>query len=184
MVLLQERSKAVPDGAIAGYLRPVIYSRVAKYTYGIRSNIIYDANKTEHKNRLSQRFTLLCGEMRLPGGFWTILKKVWTPLWNWHFPSEYWWLMIFFAIQNTKVLDTQEFRSNFFLEASNKAEFAKVRKTKITCYRGSLLSPEFLSQDSGKFECFILSLCMTYFRTMYRQLSWYFWNHSWSIPSN
>ncbi|KAF7760395.1 hypothetical protein Agabi119p4_11071 [Agaricus bisporus var. burnettii] len=100
-------SKAVPDGAIAGYLRPVIYSRIAKYTYGIRSNIIYDATKKGHKDRLSQRFTLLCGEMRLPGGFWTILKK------------------------NTKVLDTQEFRSNFFLEASNKSEFAKRRSRQV-----------------------------------------------------
>ncbi|KAF5354124.1 hypothetical protein D9756_006961 [Leucocoprinus leucothites] len=121
-------NKAVPDGAIAHSLRPVVSSRVSKYTYGIKSGIAYDPSNVEHVARSSLRFKSLSGNDRLSGSFCPILKK------------------------GIRVSETQEFRHGFFREASDKRNFSKIDKFWITRYRGNMLSVEFIDQDPENFH--------------------------------
>ncbi|KAF9449853.1 hypothetical protein P691DRAFT_790221 [Macrolepiota fuliginosa MF-IS2] len=120
-------NKAVPDGAIAGLLKPTVHTRVARYTFGIRCNTLYDPSKEEHIKRSADRITLPGGEIKISGGFWSILSK------------------------NTQVSESQEFRSHFFREAPDKSSLGKGSRVRITCHRGSGPCPEFVDQDASNF---------------------------------
>ncbi|KAF9449855.1 hypothetical protein P691DRAFT_727192 [Macrolepiota fuliginosa MF-IS2] len=128
-------NKAVPDGAIAGFLKPTVCTRVARYTFGIRCSILYDSSKEEHIKRSADCITLLGGEAKIPGGFWSILSK------------------------NTQVSGSQEYRCHFFREAPEKSRLGKGNRVHVVCYRGSDPCPEFVDQDPDNFHN-IFSICV------------------------
>ena len=70
------RTKAVADGALMFTLDHSVSSRMAKYTYGIESCILYDSKCTEHRARVDTAFKALSGEFFLPKFFSGMLKKV------------------------------------------------------------------------------------------------------------
>lgn len=76
----RRRNKAVPDGAIAGYLRPTVRARVAKYTYGVRCQLPFKPSHPEHVKRESHCVTNMNGDPMSPGGFARILVKVFLEL--------------------------------------------------------------------------------------------------------
>ncbi|KAF9442562.1 hypothetical protein P691DRAFT_810428 [Macrolepiota fuliginosa MF-IS2] len=120
-------NKAVPDGAIAGLLNPTVRTRVARYTFGVQCGLPYNSAKEEHARRSANRLTLWSGDVVLPGGFESILSR------------------------NTQVSESQEFRSSFSEEASEKDGLVTDNTTSITCYRGDDPCPEFVNQDAGNF---------------------------------
>ena len=70
------RNKAVADGAIVGILCPHVHTRVAKFSFGVKSMSSYNPANLEHARRSNQCIQFLNGDLRLPGGFETLLRKV------------------------------------------------------------------------------------------------------------
>ncbi|KAJ3575398.1 hypothetical protein NP233_g1120 [Leucocoprinus birnbaumii] len=123
-------NKAVADGAIVGLLRPKVRTRIAKYSYGVRSTVPYIPHKKSHLERSSQCVKFLGGDPGLSGSFGLLLEKV-----------------------GTKVFETQEFRDSFCDEQKKKSKLNKQNKTTITVYRGSSSPPpEFIDQEPEKFH--------------------------------
>jgi hypothetical protein len=70
------RSKAVPDGALLGHLCPSMKTRIAKFTYGMRSRRTFRDNEDCLVERQSQAIRIPSGKMMIPGAFSSILSKV------------------------------------------------------------------------------------------------------------
>ncbi|KXN81407.1 Heat shock 70 kDa protein 12A [Leucoagaricus sp. SymC.cos] len=122
-------NKAVPDGSIAGYLRPSVKTRVSKFTYGVRCSRVFDSFcDIEIARRASTMYRNLSGKLMVPGVFSEILVK------------------------NTQVSDTQEFRRSYREESLLKEGLAERNSTHILCYRGTFLSPQFIDKDPENFH--------------------------------
>ncbi|KXN81415.1 Heat shock 70 kDa protein 12B [Leucoagaricus sp. SymC.cos] len=122
-------NKVVPDGALVGYLRPTVHTRVAKYSYGVRVITPYNPTRPEHLKRSSRCVPFLDGHLGLYDGFDCLLQK------------------------GTQVSETEEFRKSFFEEEEKKSDLEKQNVTIITVYRGRSSSPpEFIDQDPDKFH--------------------------------
>lgn len=121
-------NKAVADGAIVGILCPHVHTRVAKFSFGVKSMSSYNPANLEHARRSNQCIQFLNGDLGLPGGFETLLRK------------------------GAKVTGTEEFRSSFFDERPKKSQLEKHNKTIITVYRGRSLPPDFVDQDPENFR--------------------------------
>ncbi|KAF5354127.1 hypothetical protein D9756_006962 [Leucocoprinus leucothites] len=121
-------NKAVPDGSIAGYLRPSVRTRVSRFTYGVRCSRALDFSDEEHARRVSSANLSLRGRLVIPGIFSNILDK------------------------HTQVSESQEFRETYCEVAAGKEDLNGHKLTPILCYRGSLSSPRFLDEDSENFH--------------------------------
>jgi hypothetical protein len=73
---LLRSNKAVADGAISFYLDHRVSARVAKRTYGLECNILYDPEDPQHRSRFRVAFTQASGFRYIPQKFSAILKKV------------------------------------------------------------------------------------------------------------
>ncbi|EKM77785.1 hypothetical protein AGABI1DRAFT_121858 [Agaricus bisporus var. burnettii JB137-S8] len=121
-------NKAVPDGSIAGYLRPTVRGRVSKYTYGAKCSVWYSHLFPEHTKRKKECYTDYDGHTLLPGGFFSILEK------------------------NTHVSESKEFRASFIKGILRKETIAKAAVEQVTCYRGTVVKQEFVDQDPKNFH--------------------------------
>ncbi|KXN81408.1 Heat shock 70 kDa protein 12B [Leucoagaricus sp. SymC.cos] len=130
-------NKVVPDGALVGYLRPIVHSRVAKYSFGIKLKKIYNPAIPEHLERSKDCIQCLDGEVRIPGGFELLLKK------------------------GTSVTETAEFRTHVCEEDKMRSNMRKQNTTPIIVYKGGS-SPEFVDQEPKKFhEVFVIQADLT-----------------------
>ncbi|KIL53761.1 hypothetical protein M378DRAFT_93576, partial [Amanita muscaria Koide BX008] len=123
-------NKAVADGAVSYYLDHYVTDRVAKYSYGLRVDVVFDPADPEHARRRHTKFMDADGKYYISGGFNTILKK------------------------NTAVSEETRFRRSyhktFFAE-----EFSRWTgsKTSLQCYRGEAESPpEWVDLEPNSFH--------------------------------
>ncbi|KAF5354126.1 hypothetical protein D9756_006963 [Leucocoprinus leucothites] len=59
-------NKAVPDGSIAGYLRPSVRTRVSKFTYGVQCSRVLNFSDEEHARRAPSATMNLSGRSIIP----------------------------------------------------------------------------------------------------------------------
>lgn len=73
------RNKAVADGAVSFYLDRFVSSRVARWTYGVECNRLFDKSNPEHLIRSHKVNTRASGDLCVSDGFNAILIKVRRP---------------------------------------------------------------------------------------------------------
>ena len=69
------RNKAVSDGAIVNSLHRTVRTRVAKYSYGVRSIMKFDPLNPEHPKRSHKCVAFMNGTRGLTGHFGMLLQK-------------------------------------------------------------------------------------------------------------
>jgi hypothetical protein len=70
------RNKAVAEGGIIFRLDHSVSSRVARYTYGIKVNTLFNPSLADHLAREDTSYENPAGEIRVPNYFSAILQKV------------------------------------------------------------------------------------------------------------
>jgi hypothetical protein len=71
------RSKAVADGAISFYLDHFVRSRIAKATYGVPLDPVFNRNNPDHYRRAHNTYVIpASAEKFVTGGFSPTLLKV------------------------------------------------------------------------------------------------------------
>lgn len=68
--------KAVADGAASFYLDHYVTARVSKVAYGVKSYMVYNASNQEHYKRREKLVYEKFGDVLVPDGFVTMVKKV------------------------------------------------------------------------------------------------------------
>ncbi|KAM6497398.1 hypothetical protein JOM56_007871 [Amanita muscaria] len=68
-------NKAVADGAVSYFLDHYVITRVSKYSYGLKIDVIFDPTNPEHARRRNTKSMDKDGQYKIPGVFSTILKK-------------------------------------------------------------------------------------------------------------
>ncbi|EIM82800.1 uncharacterized protein STEHIDRAFT_160426 [Stereum hirsutum FP-91666 SS1] len=71
-------NKAVAEGAVSYHIDHFVSTRVARYTYGVRSNTRYRPGLRDHEQRAFKKYTNLAGHVMIPDSFLSILNKVGT----------------------------------------------------------------------------------------------------------
>ncbi|KAG2063017.1 hypothetical protein BDR04DRAFT_1111856 [Suillus decipiens] len=120
-------NKAVADGAVSFYIDHLVSSRVARATYGIECNTLYDSQDPQHLARQHKSFIQVTGELRIPGHFQSILLK------------------------GTQVSELREFRKSFFTTRTSLVA-CRSANTDIMCYKGALVHPQWLDVDRSSFS--------------------------------
>ena len=67
-------TRGVADGAVS-FCVDHLSTRVAKLTYGIRCDVVFDSSRADHVSRENTKFLDLSGCWMLPNGFMSIVKK-------------------------------------------------------------------------------------------------------------
>ncbi|PPQ74250.1 hypothetical protein CVT24_001151 [Panaeolus cyanescens] len=125
-------NKAVADGAISFYLDHFVSARIAKFDYGTPMSMIYRPDDPEHQSRGQDVYTGPSGRTWIKGLFDPILPK------------------------NTKVTETQQFRSHYLNESYSKHALGTV-VVPITCYRGKIDKPKWIDTDPTMYHtlCYV-----------------------------
>ncbi|KAF9526169.1 hypothetical protein CPB83DRAFT_908573 [Crepidotus variabilis] len=119
--------KAVSDGAVSFYLDHFVRTRVAKVTYGIKKNTVFDPSDPEHQTRSTQMYVDKEGTRRLKGAFAAIL------------------------IKGTQVEEEEKFSQSFHRSFEQPMDSASI-DTSLRCYRGDNSTPKWLDSDSNNFN--------------------------------
>jgi hypothetical protein len=72
-------NKAVAVGAVSFHVDHFVTGRIAKFTYGAPSSILYQAFNPEHVRREQKSYLDAAGDKRIPGHFETMLSRVRFP---------------------------------------------------------------------------------------------------------
>ncbi|KAF8161586.1 hypothetical protein B0H34DRAFT_673485 [Crassisporium funariophilum] len=142
-------NKAVADGAVSFFIDHFVAARVSKLAYGTEIYTAYQPRNPDHFARVHKKFISPMGIDCIAEQFSTILPKVLT--------SRLDALCIAHALaQDTKVMETQEFRKNYHQHASEKRVLENVR-VPIMCYRGLNKNPLWMDTESGMFStlCYV-----------------------------
>ncbi|KAF9025803.1 hypothetical protein BDZ89DRAFT_1068051 [Hymenopellis radicata] len=119
-------SKAVADGAVSFYLDRSVGARIAKYTYGVSCNVLYNEGNKDHLDRKAKLYMDTAGHMRVPLSFGVILPK------------------------NTKVSEVQEFREPFHQSNEVLSKLHSIQSD-ILYYKGSLSHPKWIDVEPDMF---------------------------------
>ena len=76
LIMFNHSNKAVADGALSFYLDHRVSARVAKKTYGIQCNDLYDPANGQHRKRIHKQVIDAAGHACVPDFFSVILPKV------------------------------------------------------------------------------------------------------------
>ncbi|SJL14079.1 uncharacterized protein ARMOST_17534 [Armillaria ostoyae] len=121
-------NKAVADGSISFYLDHFVTSRVAKYGYGLAVRRQFDPTNVEHQQRRSKTFISNSdGELKLPGGYDTILAK------------------------GVQVSEDKEFRRSYHIKAKHLSDLNTVKQD-ILCYYGSKSDPTWTDTEPDMYS--------------------------------
>ncbi|CAA7260294.1 unnamed protein product [Cyclocybe aegerita] len=123
-------NKAVADGAVSFYIDHFVTARVAKFSYGINANDVYDPSNPEHTVRKNKLYISLDGTTRVDGGFEVILRK------------------------DTAVHETEEFRQSF-KELVQHQTSLRVLSAEIRSFRGVRKDPRWIDEGEDSYH----SLC-------------------------
>ncbi|KAF9047815.1 hypothetical protein BJ165DRAFT_1344346 [Panaeolus papilionaceus] len=125
-------NKAVANGAISFYLDHLVSTRIAKFDYGTQACVAFRPDDPDHQQRSKNTFVGASGRTWIKGLFSSILPK------------------------DTKVKESEQFRSHFFQEAVSQHSLGTI-VAPITCYRGKIQKPKWMDEDSSK--CMYHTLC-------------------------
>ncbi|TFK63665.1 hypothetical protein BDN72DRAFT_902219 [Pluteus cervinus] len=122
-----QTNKAVADGATSFYIDHFVSTRIAKFHYGIRTKVRYNASQKDHVARRGESYIDVDGKTRISGGFDIILPK------------------------SSTVNETKEFCKTF---DHIKRDHVALQSIKIVLlrYRGSLDHPNWMDEDPGMFN--------------------------------
>jgi len=76
VTLFIARNKAVAIGAVSYYIDHFVTTRIAKFTYGLPSEIVYKPFDPEHVRRAHNTYVDAMGDMRVRNAFSTMLTRV------------------------------------------------------------------------------------------------------------
>ncbi|PPQ98997.1 hypothetical protein CVT24_003479 [Panaeolus cyanescens] len=125
-------NKAVANGAISFYLDHLVSARIAKFHYGTPACVAFRPNDPDHEVRSKDVFVGVSGRKWIKGLFSCILAK------------------------DTKVKESEQFRSHFFQEATSQYALGTI-VAPITCYRGKIEKPKWMDEDSSMYHtlCYV-----------------------------
>ncbi|KAJ7578248.1 hypothetical protein C8J56DRAFT_1170576 [Mycena floridula] len=118
-------NKAVADGAVSFYLDHFVKERVAKLTYGVECNMVFNELDPDHTSRRYDMYVNDAGEQRLPHHFDVILPK------------------------GTLVSESTEFVRHYNITSTSKPKF---RPKELLCYRGRDNNPKWIDIDSSMYS--------------------------------
>lgn len=122
--------KAAALGALSFYLDHYVEARIARYDFGVQITRPYNPMSVEHSQRVDNCDITPSGEIRISGGFSTILSKVgslsfWTPR------------LMFMCLQGTVVEEKRSFSRSYCRELkSDDFTLFKCAQSKIKVYTG------------------------------------------------
>lgn len=102
-------------------------SRVAKYNYGVRVKVPYDASDSEHLDRSHKTSVDNRGIVCVHDAYSTILKKA------------------------TEVKETREFKHRYSRDYRSPESVPSVITEEILCYRGTATDPRWMDVDKENF---------------------------------
>ncbi|KDR70712.1 hypothetical protein GALMADRAFT_103100 [Galerina marginata CBS 339.88] len=122
-------NKAVSDGAVLSYLNHSVRNRIAKFSYGVKMNVHFDANNSEHQQRVVHSFVCeVDGGRKLEGGFDVILFK------------------------DTEVEETKEFKKPYVRCSKTRSELQGPTSVAVHCYRGASMNPRWTDTDPNHYR--------------------------------
>lgn len=122
--------KAAALGALSFYLDHYVEARIARYDFGVRLTMTYNPMSVEHSQRVANCDIGPTGEIKISGGFSTILSKVsslsfWTPR------------LMFMCLKGTVVEEKRSFSRSYCRELkSEDFTLFKCVHSKIKAYTG------------------------------------------------
>ena len=139
--LYVDSNKAVASGAVSYFLDQKVVARVARLTYGVTCNRVYNSMDPEHTLRAYKLQTQPSGGVVVPDGFVAILKKVShvacvTPP------------MRLTSHQGDTVREEEELAHSFSIEATETSSLSKI-SAEIICYRGAIKDPKWTDKEPG-----------------------------------
>ena len=73
---LLSRIKAVADGSISYFIEHYVISRVAKLSYLVLVDVLYDPSNDKHRRRIGNVYTKITGEKCVTGALSVVLSQV------------------------------------------------------------------------------------------------------------
>ncbi|THH13132.1 hypothetical protein EW146_g7051 [Bondarzewia mesenterica] len=116
-------NKAVAEGAVSFHLDHFVSTRIARFTYGTKVAILFDASCSAHQERSWSKYIGVDGVERLPNAFSPILPM------------------------GTATSETMVFSEPFMRKAHKKQDLDRI-ECNITCYKGTS-SPSWIDIDPG-----------------------------------
>ncbi|KZV77329.1 hypothetical protein PENSPDRAFT_747068 [Peniophora sp. CONT] len=123
-------NKAVAEGAVSFHIDHYVSARVARWTYGAQTFVVFQSHMPNHARRAYRAFTGISGKMLLDKSFMPVLVK------------------------GVQVAETREFRKNMVYSSSTSLNNTEV-SLKVLAYRGVFAVPEFIDEDDSSF----ITLC-------------------------
>ena len=141
--LFSTSNRAIADGAVSFYIHHLSSTRVAKLTYGIRCDVVFDSSRADHVSRENTKFLNLSGCWMLPNAFMSIVKKVLLSS-DCHSTKPD-------IFQGTRISEQHGFRSPYFVLGKSATECTSI-SIKIISYKGSLSDPSWMDFEPGEYS--------------------------------
>ncbi|THH05593.1 hypothetical protein EW146_g9863 [Bondarzewia mesenterica] len=119
-------NKAVAEGAVSFHLDHFVSTRIARFTYGIKSHVPFDASCPAHQERIRLKYIDVDGAERLPNAFTAILSM---------------------GTATSEIMTC----SKSFIRISHESDALDRIECSIICYKG-ILSPSWMDTDPDRFS--------------------------------
>ncbi|THH07993.1 hypothetical protein EW146_g9133 [Bondarzewia mesenterica] len=119
-------NKAVAEGAVSFHLDHFVSTRIARFTYGIKSHVPFDASCPAHQERIRLKYIDVDGAERLPNAFTAILSM---------------------GTATSEIMTC----SKSFIRISHESNALDRIECSIICYKG-ILSPSWMDTDPDRFS--------------------------------